>query len=177
MEKLLQEMDLLQGKVWPYDPKGVLSNRKRKIKSTAYVHETRPFIEWRANLDTWPLDAQMEAESSAAEGRGDNLSMETEYQVHVGVSGVSGGQEGMDIDEGTHPHKKQRTAGIDVIGKGPCFEYFPQFGAPDKNKGGFMITFNDASSSGLSRLSKAITVNRLELREEINTRNKSTRDK
>ena len=62
------------GKVWPYDLKGILSNRKRKIRSTAYVHETRPFIEWRANLDTWPLASQMEAESSAAEGRGDTAS-------------------------------------------------------------------------------------------------------
>ena len=71
VENLLQGMDLVEGKAWPYDLKGILSNRKRKIKSTAYVHETRPFIEWRANLDTWPLASQMEVESSTAEGRGD----------------------------------------------------------------------------------------------------------
>ena len=106
MEKLLQEMDLLQGKVWPYNPKGVLSNRKRKIKSTTYVHETRPFIEWRANLDTWNLDAQMEVESSTAEGKGKNASVGIEKKGQADVSKVSESSEGMNIDEGAHPHKK-----------------------------------------------------------------------
>ena len=103
---LLQGMDLIQGKSWPYDPKGILSNRKRKIKSTAYVHETRPFIEWRANLDTWPLDSQMEAESSVAEGRGDTASAGTKRKGHKDEAGASGGQVGMDIGEGSHSSKK-----------------------------------------------------------------------
>ena len=100
---MLQEMNLPQGEVWPYDPKGVLTNRKKKIKSTTYAHETRPFIEWRANLDVWPLDAQMEVESSTVEGKGDNVSIGTEEKGH---ESPSGSQEVMDMDEETHPNKK-----------------------------------------------------------------------
>ena len=64
-------MDLRQGKAWPYDPKGIISNKRKKIKSTAYAHEIRPFIEWRANIDTWPLLSQMETNSSATGEKGD----------------------------------------------------------------------------------------------------------
>ena len=92
VETLLQGMDLIQVKAWSYDPKWILSNRKRKINLTAYVHETRPFIEWRANLDTWPLDAQMEAESSAAEGRGDNASTEIEKKGQANELGTLGSE-------------------------------------------------------------------------------------
>ena len=108
VEKFLQGMDLPQEKFWPYEPKGFLSSRKRKIKSTADTHETRPFIEWRANLDTWPLYAKMEAESSAAEGKGDNVSIGTEEQAQAGTSGS---HEGMDTDEGAHPHKNRELKG------------------------------------------------------------------
>ena len=58
-------MDFRQGKAWPYDPRGIISNRRRRNKSTPYAHETRPFIEWRDNLETWPLLSQMEIDSSA----------------------------------------------------------------------------------------------------------------
>ena len=77
---MLREINLPKGDVWNYDPKGFLTSRKKKIKSTAYMHETRPFIEWKANLDAWPLDAQMEAEPSATEAKGGNVSVETEEQ-------------------------------------------------------------------------------------------------
>ena len=42
------------------------------------MHEPRPLFEWKANLYTWPLDTQMEAESLAAKGKGDNVDVEAE---------------------------------------------------------------------------------------------------
>ena len=74
VEKLLQAMDLRQGKAWPYDPKGIISNRRKKNKSTPYIHETRPFIEWRANLEKWPLLSQMETDSSTIGEKTDTAS-------------------------------------------------------------------------------------------------------
>ena len=71
VETLLKGMDLRQGKAWPYDPKGIISNKRRKMKSTAYAHKSKHFIEWRANLDTWPLLSQMETDSSATGEKGD----------------------------------------------------------------------------------------------------------
>lgn len=177
MEMLLQGMDLLQGKVWPYDPKGILSNRKRKIKLIAYVHETRPFIEWRANLDTWPLDAQMETESSAAKGRGDTASAEIERKGQEDEASASGGQAGRSIDEEAHPSKKQRTEEPEIVWEEPPQEEFSRYGLPDRNKVGFMINFDSASSSEPSGLSQAISVNRAEVREEISTQNRTTRDR
>ena len=86
IEKLLQGMDLRQGNTWPYDPREIISNRRRRDKSTPYAHESRPFIEWRANLETWPLISQMETDSSATRERGEaNRGQEEE----VGSSGTS----------------------------------------------------------------------------------------
>ena len=80
VERMLREINFPQGDVWNYDPKGFLTSRKNKIKSTTYMHEPRPLIEWKANLDTWPLDTHMEAESSTAEGKGDNFLIEVEEE-------------------------------------------------------------------------------------------------
>ena len=65
VEKLLQDMDLRQGKAWPYDSKGIISNRRKRNKSTPYMHEMMPFIEWQANLENWPFLSQMETDSFA----------------------------------------------------------------------------------------------------------------
>ena len=56
----------------------------------------------------WPLDAQMEAESLAAEGKGDNVSVGTEGQ---GQGGPSGSQEVMDVDEEAHPNENRELKG------------------------------------------------------------------
>ena len=102
------------GKVWPYDPKGILSNRKRNIRSTAYFHETMPFIEWRANLDTWPLASQMEAESSATEGRDNTASAGTGRKGQTNKANFSEELEGLDIGEGSHPSKKHRIEDVEI---------------------------------------------------------------
>ena len=49
--------------------------------------------------------------------------------------------------------------------------------ARDKNKSSFHISFDFASSSASSRLSQSIMIDRKETREEINVRNKFSREK
>ena len=53
----------------------------------------------------------------------------------------------MDIDEETHPNKKQRTEGPNDIGAELSYEEIPEFGGLDNDKPGFHISFDDASSS------------------------------
>ena len=48
VEALLKEMNFELGDVWNYDPHGVISQRREKIKASTYIHEHRPKIEWRA---------------------------------------------------------------------------------------------------------------------------------
>lgn len=90
VENLLQDMDLRQGKAWPYDPKGIISNRRKKNKSTPYMHETRPFIEWRANLENWPFLSQMETDSSATREKEDTASTREAGKEQVEEAGASG---------------------------------------------------------------------------------------
>ena len=103
------------GKVWLHDPKGIISNRKRNIRSTAYVHETRPFIEWRANLDTWPLASQMQDEYSTAEGRGDTASSSIGKKGKINEANFSEEPKGLYSGEGSHPSKKHRSDDMDIL--------------------------------------------------------------
>ena len=106
VEKLLQGMDLRQGKTWPYDPWEIISNKRKRNKSTPYAHESRPFIEWRDNLETWPLISQMEIDSSTT-GEGEDINRGQEEEEEVGPSGV-----------GSPLRKKQKTVSseAEVIG-------------------------------------------------------------
>ena len=106
VEKLLQGMDLRYGKTWPYDPWEIISNRRKRNKSTPYAHESRPFIEWRANLETWPLISQVETDSSATREGGEVSRGQEEEEV--GLSGI-----------GSPLHKKQKTVSseAEVIGE------------------------------------------------------------
>ena len=59
----------------------------------------------------------------------------------------------MDIDEETHPNKKQKTEGPDDIGVELSYEEIPEFGSPDKDKLCFHVSFENSSSSAPSELS------------------------
>ena len=54
-----------------YDPKGIMYSQKKKINSAEYVHQSRPHLEWRANIETCPVLSQMEESSSEIGGKGD----------------------------------------------------------------------------------------------------------
>ena len=170
-------MDLVLGKVWPYDPKGILSNRKRNIRSTTCVHDTRPFIEWRANLDTWPLASQMEAKSSVAEGRGDTASEGIGRKGKTDEADFSEDLEVLDTWEGSHPSKNHRSDDVEIIWDEPPQEELIRYGEPDKSKVGFRVNYDGASSSEPSRISQDFSVNRAEVREEIRNRNRIVREK
>ena len=61
----------------------------------------------------------MEVGSSAAQGRGDTTSTETEKKGQADEAGISGGQAGMDMGEGSHPSKKQRTEEPEIVWEEP----------------------------------------------------------
>ena len=98
-------MDLRQGKTWAYDPQEIISNRRKRNRSAPYVHEPRPFIEWKANMETWPLISQMEIDSST---RGEEEGINKGQEEEVGPSGA-----------GSPARKKQKTVSSEakVIGE------------------------------------------------------------
>ena len=56
VEEFLKKMEFQKGDVWHYDPKGIISQRRKNIKASTYEHEPRTGVEWKANSDSWPLD-------------------------------------------------------------------------------------------------------------------------
>ena len=84
------------------------------------MHEPRPFMEWRANLEIWPLVSQMETDSSAT-GEEENVNKDTGGE-EAGTSGA------------VPPHKKQRTASseAEVIGEEKLLEPFTVYGKLDR---------------------------------------------
>lgn len=59
-EALLKKMNFDLGGVWHYDPHGVISQKREKIKASTYEHEYRPKIEWKDNLNSWLMNTKME---------------------------------------------------------------------------------------------------------------------
>ena len=85
VKKLLQGMDLRQGQAWAYDPREIISNRRKRNRSAPYVHEPRPFIEWKANMEIWPLISQMEIDLSTT---GEEEYINKGQEEEVGPSGA-----------------------------------------------------------------------------------------
>lgn len=60
---MLKELDFKLREVWHYDPHGVISSRRKDINASTYEHESRLELEWKANLDSWPINTKMEIET------------------------------------------------------------------------------------------------------------------
>ena len=88
----------------------------------------------------------MEAESSAIEGRGDTASAGTRRWGKTDEVDVSEELEGMDIGEGSHPSKNQRTDEVEIIWEDLPQEELIQYGEPDKGKVDFMVNYDGTSS-------------------------------
>lgn len=54
------------GEVWHYNPHGVISKRRERIKALTYEHEDRSKIEWKYSFDSWPINTMMEIETQAS---------------------------------------------------------------------------------------------------------------
>ena len=83
----------------------------------------------------------------------------------------------MDVDEEPHPNKKHRTQGPNDIEVELSDDEVPVLRGPDKGKPGFLLSFDSASSSAPSELSQAVTLGRYDTRDDIETRNKLTRER
>ena len=142
VEKMLQGLDLRLGKGWAYDPREIISNKRKRNKSTPYIHEARPFMEWRANLETWPLVSQMETDSSATG---------EEEDVNKGRGGEEAGTSGAS----SPLRKKQKTASseAEVIGEEQLLEPFSPYGQLDKIKAGIKVLRDSITSSDFSEVS------------------------
>lgn len=60
---MLKELNFEIGEVWHYDPHGIISSRRKYINASTYEHECRPELEWEDNLDSWPINIDMEIET------------------------------------------------------------------------------------------------------------------
>lgn len=88
-EALLKKMNFDLGDIWHYDPHGFISQRREKIKHSTYEHEYRPKIEWKANLDSWPMNREMEIEAPVTKDKAQKRTMDQTADiemedVHVG---------------------------------------------------------------------------------------------
>lgn len=62
-KKLMKEMNFDMGDVWHYDRHGVIAKKREITKSSTYYYECRPEIEWKANLDSWPINIDMDIDT------------------------------------------------------------------------------------------------------------------
>ena len=60
---MLKELKFEIGEVWHYDPHGIISSRRKEINASAYEHEFKPELEWKANFYSWPINTEMEVET------------------------------------------------------------------------------------------------------------------
>lgn len=51
------------GNVWNYEIKGVIAKIINSINASTYDNESSPKIEWKANLDSWAINTDMEIET------------------------------------------------------------------------------------------------------------------
>ena len=101
-------------------------------------------MEWRANLEIWPLFSQMETDSSATG---------EEEDVNRGIGGEEAGTSGV-----VPPTKRQRTATTEaeVIGEEELLEPFTKFGEFDKGKAGITVLRDSVASSDFTEVTQAI---------------------
>lgn len=63
IEALLKEMKFSLREIWHYDPHGGIARRREKIKALTYLHESKPELEWKYSIESWPLDIEMEIDA------------------------------------------------------------------------------------------------------------------
>ena len=80
------------------------------------MHETRPFIEWRANLENWPLLSQMDIDSSAKGEKTDAASTREAGKEQVEEAGASG------VCSPPFKRQKTRTSEEEFIGEEQLLE-------------------------------------------------------
>lgn len=57
------------GYVWHYDPHGIITKKRENIKASTYEHEYRLELEWKANLNSWPINIDMEVETPTTKNK------------------------------------------------------------------------------------------------------------
>ena len=55
IEVMLAILKLPNSFVWKYDPKGVISSKRRAVRLVAYDHQSHDELEKIANLDNWKM--------------------------------------------------------------------------------------------------------------------------
>ena len=98
-------------------------------------------MEWKANMEIWPLVSQMETDSSATgEEEGINKGQEEE----VGPSGI-----------GSPSHKKQKTVSseAEIIGEEQLLEPFIPYAPLDSSKAGIKVLRDNNTSSKFTEVS------------------------
>jgi len=65
VEIMLKQLSFELREVWHYDPHGIISNKRKDINDFAYEHEFRLELEWKANSYSWPINTEMEIETSS----------------------------------------------------------------------------------------------------------------
>lgn len=165
VEKMFQGLDLRLGKGWAYDPREIISNKIKRNKSAPYMHEPRPFMEWRANIEIWPLISQMETDSSATG---------EEEDVNKGTGGEEEGTSGA-----VSPHKKQKTASseAEVIVEEQLLEPFTTYGKLDTSKAGIKVLRDSTTSSDFTEVTQAIIEHTSPRAVERDRANRAIRDK
>ena len=129
------------------------------------MHEPRPFMEWRANLEIWPLVSQMETDSYATG---------EEEDVNKGTGREEAGTSGA-----VPPHKKKKTASSEakVIGEEQLLEPFTTYGKLDTSKVGIKVLRDSTTSSEFMEVTQAIIEHTSPRAVERDRENKVIRDK
>lgn len=83
----------------------------------------------------------------------------------------------MEVDEETSPSKKQRTKVLEDLDTELSNDEASFLKGPEKYKPRFILSFDSTSSSAPSDFSQVVTSGKYDAREEIETRNKSARER
>lgn len=96
VEAMLKAMEFEKGKIWHYNPRGIITRTREKIKASTYVYDPKPEVEWEGKFDSWPLNIDMETESLV------NMDKTQKRAAHTSWT--------TDMEEGL-VHKKYRSQG------------------------------------------------------------------
>lgn len=66
---MLKEFNFELGEVWNYDPHGVIYMRRREINASVYEIDSKPKLEWKTNLDSLPINTEMEVKTLATKDK------------------------------------------------------------------------------------------------------------